>query len=190
MLVGMFGVIITFVLLIVQTFRKKPKKNIFMGLCVSIICLFIGSSTYTPIENSQPATTNVEDPAIETSSSEDVRTISEKNAVKYPASPGKKLYGAEFKGMNYYFKGKLVEIKKLENLSGQFTDTYLIKNDQGYIMPIFPPYTISVNIGDDIEVWGPLSGDGYSSSDIGVANVVGVAGAMNASLINVNGELR
>ncbi|WP_338651556.1 hypothetical protein [Lysinibacillus sp. Y5S-8] len=33
-----------------------------------------------------------------------------------------------------------------------------------------------------------LSGDGYAASDLGVSNVVGMTGAMNATQVNVNGE--
>lgn len=66
----------------------------------------------------------------------------------------------------------------------------LIKNDQGYVLPVFPPYEIVVNIGDTLEATGPLSGDGYAASDLGVSNVVGMTGAMNATQISVNGEIQ
>ena len=39
-----------------------------------------------------------------------------------------------------------------------------------------------------LEAFCPLSGDGYASSDSGVDNVVGVAGAMNAFELEINGE--
>jgi len=115
------------------------------------------------------------------------------NAEEYPAKPGAMLYDkteSKFKGMNYHLKGELIKIEKVEGLFGVMEDALLVKNEQGYVMPIFPPYEVSASVGDEIEVWGPLSGDGYASSDLGVDNVVGMTGAMNATRIDVNGETR
>lgn len=117
----------------------------------------------------------------------------ESNAEQYPAKPGAMLYDkteSKFKGMEYYFKGEVVAIKSLEGLFGNMENAILIKNDQGYVLPIFPPYEIDVNIGDTLEATGPLSGDGYAASDLGVNNVVGMTGAMNATQISVNGEIQ
>lgn len=110
-------------------------------------------------------------------------TEGEENAEKYPAEPGAMLYDkteSKFKGMNYYFKGELVGVKKLEGLFGNMEDALLIKNEQGYVMPVFTPHEIDASNGDILEFWGPLSGDGYAASDLGVNNVVGMTGAMNA----------
>lgn len=115
------------------------------------------------------------------------------NAEKHPAKPGAMLYDktdSKFKGMNYHFKGELISVEKIEGLFGNMEDALLVKNEQGYVMPIFLPYEISAAVGDEIEVWGPLSGDGYASSDLGVDNVVGITGAMNATRIDVNGEMQ
>ncbi|ONK21217.1 hypothetical protein BLX87_23090 [Bacillus sp. VT-16-64] len=123
----------------------------------------------------------------------DFVTEAEANAEAYPAKPGAMLYDKteeKFKGMNYHFKGELVKVEKVEGLFGNMEDAFLVKNENGYIMPIFPPYEMSASAGDEIEVWGPLSGDGYASSDLGVDNVVGVAGAMNATRVDINGEMQ
>lgn len=120
----------------------------------------------------------------------DPQSEAELNAEEHPATPGKKLYDEEFKGMQYYFKGELVKTELVEGLFGEMEEALLVKNDQGFILVIFPNYEIPVNAGDEVEAWGPLSGDGYASSDLGVDNVVGVTGAMNASIINVNGEMQ
>lgn len=120
-------------------------------------------------------------------------TEGEANAESYPAKPGAMLYDkteSKFKGMEYYFKGEVVGVKKLEGLFGNMEDAFLVKNNNGYVLPIFPPYAIDASIGDTVEVWGPLSGDGYAASDLGVNNVVGMTGAMNATQINVNGEMK
>lgn len=123
----------------------------------------------------------------------DPKSEAEANAAKHPARPGAMLYDkteSKLKGMNYYFKGELVKVEKVEGSFGNMEDAFLVKNENGYVMPIFPPYEIEAAVSDEIEAWGPLSGDGYASSDLGVDNVVGVAGAMNASQVSVNGEMK
>ncbi|MFY0518519.1 hypothetical protein ACOMCU_11930 [Lysinibacillus sp. UGB7] len=115
----------------------------------------------------------------------------EANAELYPASPAAMLYDkneTKFKGMNYYFKGELVGVKKLEGLFGNMEDALLIKNDKGYVMPIFSPHEIDATVGQTLEAWGPLSGDGFAASDLGVNNVVGMTGAMNATQISVHND--
>ncbi|MGN4123494.1 pilin [Lysinibacillus sphaericus] len=115
----------------------------------------------------------------------------EANAELYPAKPAAMLYDkteSKFKGMNYYFKGELVGVKKLERLFGNMEDALLIKNDKGYVMPVFSPYEIDATVGQTLEAWGPLSGDGYAASDLGVNNVVGMTGAMNATQISVHND--
>ncbi|MFJ7407551.1 MULTISPECIES: hypothetical protein [unclassified Lysinibacillus] len=116
-------------------------------------------------------------------------TEGEANAEKYPAEPGAMLYDkteSKFKGMNYYFKGELIGVKKLEGLFGNMEDALLIKNEQGYVMPVFTPHEIDASNGDILEFWGPLSGDGYAASDLGVNNVVGMTGAMNATEVGIH----
>lgn len=121
----------------------------------------------------------------------DLADEAEKNAKVNPAEAGAMLYDKneeKFKGMQYYFKGELIKTESVNGLFDNPSGALIVKNKEGYIMPIFPPYEIEVAEGDQIEVWGPLSGDGYSSSDLGVDNVVGIAGAINAVQIDINGE--
>lgn len=120
----------------------------------------------------------------------DFQIEAEANTEKHPATPGKKLFDSEFKGMNYHFKGELVKTELVEGLFGNMEEAMLVKNDEGFIMVIFPNYEIPVDVGDQVEAWGPLSGDGYASSDLGVDNVVGVTGAINATRIDINGEMQ
>lgn len=126
--------------------------------------------------------------ATETTEESDPKAEAESNATEHPATPGKMLYGEEFEGMQYYFKGELVKTESVEGLYGDMETALLVKNENGFVLVIFPPYSVEANVGDTIEAWGPLSGDGYKSSDLGIDNVVGVTGGMNASIINVNGE--
>lgn len=150
----------------------------------------------TNVENAQKdekVVASVTDKTESKSNQTSTMSKGESNANKYPAKPGAMLYDkteSKFKGMEYYFKGEVVGVKSLEGLFGNMEDALLIKNDQGYVLPVFPPYEIDVNIGDTVEVSGPLSGDGYATSDLGVSNVVGMTGAMNATQISVDGELQ
>lgn len=123
----------------------------------------------------------------------DYQSEAETNADKHPATPGQMLYDTneeKFKGMKYHFKGELVKTELVEGLFNNAEEALLVKNDVGFILIIFPNYPIDVSPGDEIEAWGPLSGEGYKSSDLGVDNVVGVTGAMNATRIDVNGEMK
>lgn len=142
--------------------------------------------TVTDVTDNEPTESDV----TSTTAEQDQKAEAEANATKYPATPGKKLFGEEFKGMEYHFKGELVKTESVEGLFGEMKNALLVKNENGYVLVIFPPYEVEANVGDEIEAWGPLSGDGYASSDLGIENVVGVTGAMNASQINVNGEQR
>ena len=144
-----------------------------------------------PDKSEKPAETEVEVEEVEEKPSMQEESVA--NAEENPAKPGSMLYDkteTKFKGMNYHFRGELVKKEKVQGLFDEMQEALLVKNEQGYIMPIFPPYEVIVNVGDEIEVWGPLSGDGYATSDLGVDNVVGVTGAMNAHLININGEMQ
>jgi len=123
----------------------------------------------------------------------DYQLKGEENALKYPAVQGAILYDkneAKYQGMDYYFIGKVVKIKPIEDLQHNFKDAYLVKNEDGYIIAIFPPWGMNISENDNIEAWGMLSGDGYSSKDLGVDNVVGLTGALNALSISVDGEIQ
>lgn len=122
----------------------------------------------------------------------DYVTESEANAEEYPTKPGAMLYDKteeKFKGMNYHFSGELLKIMPVDGLTGM-TNAFIVKNENGYIMPVFPPYEMEATRGDTIDAWGPLSGDGYESSNLEVDNVVGVTGAINATRIDINGETK
>ncbi|MBG9692632.1 hypothetical protein ABD91_17745 [Lysinibacillus sphaericus] len=152
------------------------------------------NETQVNVQTTVQKSNNTDKPKNETASSKTANmTEGELNAELYPAKPGAMLYDkteSKFKGMEYYFKGEVVGVKSLEGLFGDMEDALLLKNDQGYVLPVFPPYEIDVNIGDTVEASGPLSGDGYAASDLGVSNVVGMTGAMNATQISLDGELQ
>jgi hypothetical protein len=111
------------------------------------------------------------------------------NANTNPAKPGVMLYDKSetyFKGMNYFFEGEIIGTTTLENVTSG--NAWLVKNTNGYVMPI-EYYNFSAVQGDSIKVWGTLSGLGYASSDLGVDNVVGVAGSMHALSVEINGKI-
>ena len=118
----------------------------------------------------------------------DFKEECEANAKEYPAGPGKILYTKGdnlFTGMGYYFKGEIVKFDIIDNSVGD-PSVWLVKNDAGYVMPIQHEYFIA-DIGDVVEVWGTLSGNGYEKVD-GVDNVVGITGSMHAMQVTINGE--
>lgn len=189
--------------------KEKMKKTMSFLLIAFIFILgACGSSEEVTEKNEENLkeeqsveSTEKEEPIkeVDTPKEEDVeeevnfKTEGEANAEENPAIPGAMLFDKteeKFKGMQYHFVGKLVKIEKVEGLFGNMENALLVRNDKGFVLPIFPPYEIEVIEGDEIEAWGPLSGDGYSSSDLGIDNVVGVTGAMNATQVDVNGEMQ
>ena len=118
----------------------------------------------------------------------DFKVEAENNAKEYPASAGKILYDKKdnkFKGMNYFFEGEIIGDIKLNNVTSG--EAWLVKNSDGYVMPVEYDY-FKANQGDNVKIWGTLSGLQFSSSDLGVENVVGATGSMHAMSVEVNGE--
>ncbi|SMB95338.1 hypothetical protein SAMN00017405_0384 [Desulfonispora thiosulfatigenes DSM 11270] len=117
----------------------------------------------------------------------DFKAECEKNAENHPAKAGAVLVTKgdyDFTGMDYYFKGELIQKTTIDNIGD--SSAWLVKNENGYVMPIQHSY-FNAEIGDKIEVWGTLSGNGYSNVE-GIDNVVGETGSMHAMLLTVNGE--
>lgn len=118
----------------------------------------------------------------------DYKTEAKENAKKHPMSHGAMLYDkkeAKFKGMNYFVKGEVVKTMDMKHLISSESKAYLVKDSSGYILPVIPPYEEDVKVGDTIEAYGPLSGQGYSSTDLDVDNVVGITGLMNATEVKI-----
>lgn len=111
----------------------------------------------------------------------------EANTKKYPATTGSVLVTKgdyNFTGKPYYFKGSLLEVGTSEIFNNK--TVWIIKNDNGYVMPIEMLDGETSNIGDTVEVWGTLSGDGYKLPN--VENVVGETGYIIMMQYSVNGE--
>ena len=112
------------------------------------------------------------------------------NAKEYPAKAGAMLYDKnerKFKGMNYYFEGEIIGDVFLNDIAGG--NAWLVRNSEGYVMPVEQSY-FKAEKGDNVKVWGTLSGLGYSNSDLNVDNVVGATGSMHAMGVEVNGEIQ
>lgn len=112
----------------------------------------------------------------------------EQNAELHPATAGKILYTKgdnRFTGVDYYFKGVIIQFSTIENSVGD-PSVWMVRNEHGYVMPIQHSY-FEAEVGDTVEVWGTLSGNGYANPP-GVDNVVGQTGSMHAMLVTVNGE--
>lgn len=112
---------------------------------------------------------------------------SEKNSNEHPATAGKVLVTKgkhKFTGMKYYFKGQLKAIGSAEAFNNK--NVWLIKNDSGYVMPVEMFDGETANIDDVVEIWGTLSGEGYSLPNID--NVVGETGYLIMNQYSINGE--
>ena len=134
-------------------------------------------------EKTQDGTSKAEAPIEEKWSKE----LCQKNAEEFPARPGAVLATKgekQFTGMPYYFKGELLLQGEHEAFNGK--TVWLVKNDLGYVMPIEMPQGERAVEGDTVEVWGNLSGEGYSMPN--VDNVVGETGYLLCTQYSVNGE--
>ena len=111
----------------------------------------------------------------------------EKNAEEYPAGPGRVLAtkgNHDFTGMPYYFKGELIEAGTDEVFKGK--TIWLIKNEKGYVIPVEMLDGETADVGAEVEVWGTLSGEGYSFPN--VENVVGETGYLIMMQYAIDGE--
>lgn len=115
------------------------------------------------------------------------KVICEENAKQHPAKAGAILYTKgdhDFTGMEYYFKGEVIKFDTIETNIGT-PNVWLVKNENGYVMPIQHEY-YKASIGDKVEVWGNLSGNGFANAE-GIDNVVGQTGSIHAMQVAVNG---
>lgn len=201
--IGFLGTIASLVMLVISLIRKKPKKISMIALAICFVLTMTGLTMDGPEEQetqshdiAQTTAEPTSEPTPEatpksTPEPEEEMTFQEeceKNAEEYPAKPGAVLYTKgehHFTGMEYYFKGEILKFDIIENNVGD-PSIWLVKNDNGYVMPI-QHEEFEAEIGDVIEVWGTLSGDGYSNAE-GINNVVGQTGSMHAMIIKVNGE--
>lgn len=119
---------------------------------------------------------------------QNLKTEAEANAQEFPAKPGAVLVTKgdfKFTGKKYYFKGTFVDYGAPEIFTED--NTWLVKNENGYVMPITMKPDMQANVGDEVEVWGTLTGEGFQTIP-GIDNVVGQTGQMIMMICNVNGE--
>lgn len=133
----------------------------------------------------------VEDTSEEEAETEDTsgafsKETAEQNAEEYPAEAGRVLVTKgdhNFTGMPYYFSGELLEVGTAEAFEGK--TVWLIKNDNGYVMPVEMIEGETAEIGSQVDVWGTLSGEGYQLPN--VDNVVGETGYLIMMQYDLNG---
>lgn len=177
----------------------KGKRRKIYVLCVVLALIMLlligcGQNNETAGNNNSTEDENVAQEAIEQEISggkeKSFQEICEENAEKYPAGPGRSLVtkgGNDFTGMKYYFKGEIIAFSTIENNVGD-PDVWLVRNEAGYVMPI--QYgRFEAEVGDIVEVWGALSGNGYVLPEE-IDNVVRETGSMHAMLVSVNGEMQ
>ena len=168
---------------------------------LTIISLFVFVGCGKPVQNAGESDGNLaeeetlneteetnedEEFEIEIEKEPSVKDKAELNAEKFPAGPGSTLVTKgdhNFTGMDYYFRGEVIKITIIENSVGN-PSAWLVKNDKGYVMPIQHD-GFEASEGDMVEVWGTLTGNGYSNFE-GIDNVVGETGSMHAITVEVN----
>lgn len=109
----------------------------------------------------------------------------EQGSERYTATAGKILYNNDttnITGQRYHFSGEIIQKLQVDGESA-----WLVKNDVGYVMPFFSE-DFDAAVGDNVEIWGTLTGDGYQASDFKVDNIVGMTGSMRIVQLNINGK--
>lgn len=109
----------------------------------------------------------------------------EQGSKKYPATSGEILFNNDtinVTGQKYHFSGEILQKLRIGGASA-----WLVKNDAGYVMPVFSE-EFEANVGDNVEIWGTLTGDGYQASEFKVDNIVGMTGSMRIIQLNINEE--
>lgn len=174
--------------------RRTLTIILLMSLLISC-----GTGNKTPATDPKPAPSQAQEVEEDlelveeetTSTEEWSKDVCEANALEHPAGPGKVLVtkgNHNFTAYPYYFKGELLAQGTHEEFGNN--PVWLIKNDAGYVMPV---QMIGVGedeaeIGDTVEIWGRLSGEGYSLPN--VDNVVGETGYLLMIQFSVNGKPR
>ena len=163
---------------------RGNRKNII--LCATLV-LIVGIATAYRGKEISKGSQPLENVSTEENTF-DFKTECEENAKNNPATVGSILVTKgdyDFTGMKYYFNGEIIGKNTIENDVGD-SSVWLVENKNGYVMPI--QYNqFNAEVGDKVEVWGTLSGDGYSSPK-GIENVVEETGSMNAIIVSINGE--
>ncbi|EHP7829823.1 hypothetical protein KP130_002081 [Listeria monocytogenes] len=109
----------------------------------------------------------------------------EQGSERYTATAGKILYNNDttnITGQRYHFSGEIIQKLQVDGESA-----WLVKNDVGYVMPVFSE-DFDAAVGDNVEIWGTLTDDGYQASDFKVDNIVGMTGSMRIVQLNINGK--
>lgn len=211
------GIVMLVVNAIRKAPKKKPMVILGLGIMLSMVGLFIPTSadeinSEKPIENNQEETEikgsqemekdvkeeteeleedtkeneKVGENSVNSNKKTDFKYEAESNTKQYPADSVASFEGNRFKGMKYYYEGTIIDIINIENSVGDI-DSWLVKNDRGYLMPVQFEY-FKGNIGDKVKIWGTLSGYMYSLEDIEHESIINEVGSMHAMMVEVNGE--
>lgn len=113
----------------------------------------------------------------------------EANAKKFPADSVGLLYGERFKNMGYNYIGKVEVITDFENPDPNMDAKVLLAvNEKDHGLLITPPWPITVKKGDEIEVYGFLTGESYNISHLKSSAWNDEVGMIEAFMVYVNGE--
>jgi len=187
-------------------FWRKDKKKRNISAIVAVISFVIfgifadDSETENNTESNNETETQVandEDKVTEDTTEGETETedtsgafskeTAEQNAEEYPADAGRVLVSKgdnDFTGMPYYFSGELLEVGTAEAFEDK--TVWLIRNDNGYVMPVEMIEGETAEVGSRVDVWGTLSGEGYQLPN--VENIVGETGYLIMMQYDLNGE--
>lgn len=174
--------------------KKMAIYIIAVSLLMFVIAAIFGEKEDGKGDNPANKVTLSRDPETSTtnktikSKQPDFKAVCEMNAQEHPAKMGVTLVTKgdyNFTGMKYYLAGEIIDKNVLEGAVGN-PSVWMVRNENGYVMPIQHD-RFDAEIGDEVEIWGTLSGNGYSNPP-GIDNVVGETGSMHAIMATINGE--
>lgn len=111
----------------------------------------------------------------------DTREIkAEQNAKQFPADSIASFKGNKFKGMNYFYEGEIVKYTEAEAIGNQIEPSYLVKNENDYVMIVTPYIFDELPLGTKIKVYGHLNGYEYELTTNNLESINNKFGLINA----------
>lgn len=114
-------------------------------------------------------------------SKEETRELkAEQNAKQFPADSVATFKGNKFKGMDYVYEGEIVKYTETEAIGSQIEPSYLVKNENDYVMIVTPYIFDELPLGTKIKVYGHLNGYEYELTTDNLESINNKFGLINA----------
>lgn len=104
----------------------------------------------------------------------------EQNAKQFPADSVATFKGNKFKGMDYVYEGEIVKYTEAEAIGSQIEPSYLVKNENDYVMIVTPYIFDELPLGAKIKVYGHLNGYEYELTTDNLESINNKFGLINA----------